>query len=145
MEQARNSLLEKGWIHVHHYWKNLETPEIEYDKTWKDVVDWLVPLDIEVRNRVEEELSLRQIKIKNGAYIIHWGSRGEYTFKVKDVYIRAVDLLEMDKRKDWKHIWKHGIFPKIETFLWLILTRNVLTQDKLRKRGYKGHSICMFC
>jgi hypothetical protein len=93
----------------------------------------------------EEELSLRQIKIKNGSDIIHWGSRGEGTFKVKYAYIRAVDLSEMDKRKDWQRIWQPGIWPKIVTFLWLILTKKVLTWDKLRKRGYEGPSICMLC
>jgi hypothetical protein len=59
MERARNSMMEKGWTLVHQYWKNLGSPNSEYDRIWKDLGDWPVHLDTEVRNHIKVDLSLR--------------------------------------------------------------------------------------
>lgn len=142
MEQVRNSMMEKGWTQVHQYWKR---PDSEFVRIWKDPADWPAQLDPEVRNRTKAELSLRQIRIKNGSNIIRWLNRGEGTYKVGDAYLQATNLSEAGKRKDWQCIWQPGIWPKIAPFLWLTLSRKVLTWDKLRKKGFEGPSICMLC
>jgi hypothetical protein len=114
MECARTSLLEKGWSLVHQYWESSGTPSTEIIRQWKDPADWPVNLEPETVNHIKGELSLRQIKLRNGMDILQWGNKGEGTYRVKYAYLQATNLSEEDRRQDWQRIWKPGIWPKIK-------------------------------
>jgi hypothetical protein len=46
---------------------------------------------------MEEELSLRKIRVINDPNIIHYGSKGEGSFKVRDAFMRCFDLIDEKK------------------------------------------------
>jgi hypothetical protein len=63
----------------------------------------------------------RKIRVSEGPDILWWGSKGEGTFTFKDVYRLVVGLPEIDMKREWKRIWKPRTWPKVGTFLWLVL------------------------
>ena len=45
----------------------------------------------------------------------------------------------------WKGLWIHKTIPKIDLFCWLMCHNRILTEDRLKKRGFHGPSRCLMC
>jgi hypothetical protein len=45
----------------------------------------------------------------------------------------------------WKGLWCHKTIPKIDLFCWLMCHNRILTEDRLKKRGFHGPSRCLMC
>jgi hypothetical protein len=45
----------------------------------------------------------------------------------------------------WKGLWCHKTIPKIDFFCWLMCHNIILTEDRLKKRGFHGLSRCLMC
>lgn len=47
--------------------------------------------------------------------------------------------------KPWQGVWSQHSIPKIDYFCWLLCHQRILTDDRLKKRGYLGPSRCALC
>ena len=45
----------------------------------------------------------------------------------------------------WKGLWRHNSIPKIDFFCWLICHNKILTEDRLKTRGFQGPSKFQLC
>jgi hypothetical protein len=66
-------------------------------------------------------------------------------FTLKEGYALQEGFQSMPKDPIWTAVWKSKFWPKISTFLWLLLQNKILTWDNLQKRGFIGPSICHLC
>jgi hypothetical protein len=49
------------------------------------------------------------------------------------------------RERIWKIIWKMNIWPKVNTFLCLLIHDRILTWDNLHKGGFIGPLACPLC
>jgi hypothetical protein len=86
-----------------------------------------------------------KIHISDGSDILRWGYSPMGMFTVKEAYFLHENFHTQPKEHIWNIIWKSKLWPKISTFLWLMVQNRILTWDNLRKRGFIGPSICHLC
>jgi hypothetical protein len=87
----------------------------------------------------------RKIPVRGGADILRWGYSTAGTFTIKEAYNIHNNPKVEDKEAIWNKVWNSTLWPKISTFLWLIVHIRALTWDNLRKRGFIGPSLCVLC
>jgi ribonuclease HI len=87
----------------------------------------------------------RQILTREGPDILRWGYSPAGTFNIKEAYLLQEPSHEQNKEPIWSKVWNKELWPKVSTFLWLVVHNRALTWDNLRKRGFIGPSICALC
>jgi hypothetical protein len=87
----------------------------------------------------------RQIPVREGADILRWGYSTAGTFTIKEAYNIHSRHQANDKEAIWNKVWNSALWPKVSTFLWLVVHNRTLTWDNLRKRGFIGPSLCVLC
>jgi hypothetical protein len=75
--------------------------------------------------------------------MLKWGHSASGNFSVKEAY--SIHCHQNNQQGDniWSKIWRKELWPKVSTFLWLIIHNRILTWDNLRKRGFTGPSMCI--
>jgi hypothetical protein len=74
-----------------------------------------------------------------------WGHSPHGNFTLKEGHALQEGFQFMPKDPIWTVVWKSKFWPKISTFLWLLIQNKILTWDNLQKRGFIGPSICHLC
>jgi hypothetical protein len=73
------------------------------------------------------------------------GEKGDGNFHIKEAYQEAMGLDNEANNPLWSKVWNPQIWPKVATFLWLVVNKRALTWDRVVKRGFTGPSICLLC
>jgi hypothetical protein len=87
----------------------------------------------------------RKILTREGPDILRWGYSTAGIFNIKEAYLLQGQHQEQRKEHIWSKVWNPALWPKVSTFLWLVVHNRALTWDNLRKRGFIGPSICALC
>jgi len=108
--------------------------------------DWWRNLgDEEDWKSVQDLLSDRQIRTREGHDRLRWGHLPKGTFSVKEAYGIIAGWSNQQQQKEWSRLWEAKLWPKISIFLWLVCKKRILTWDNLKKRGMQGPSWCVMC
>jgi exonuclease III len=127
--------------------KDLWQPQRQYSqwRQWKlSHQDLGVQADFNL-NKWHEQANRRRIPSRNGPDILRWGYATAGTFTIKEAYSIYSNPQAVDKAAIWRKAWNPALWPKVSTFLWLIIHNRALTWDNLRKRGFIGPSLCVLC
>jgi hypothetical protein len=92
-----------------------------------------------------QEAGRRKIPRREGPNILRWGDSTLGNFLVKEAYRIHNNHHNLEADNIWRKIWSKAFWPKVSTFLWLIIHNRILTWDNLRKRGFIGPSMCVLC
>jgi hypothetical protein len=93
----------------------------------------------------QQEAGRRKIPRREGSDILRWGHSASSNFSVKEAYGIQCNHNNQQGDNIWSKIWRKELWPKVSTFLWLIIHNRILTWDNLRKRGFTGPSMCVLC
>jgi ribonuclease HI len=130
-------------LKVKDLWKPLEARQNW--RQWKtSSQDLGIPPDVNL-SAWQYEAARRKIPIKEGPDILRWGHSASGNFSVKEAYYLQGNYHNQERDTIWRKIWNKALWPKVSTFLWLIIHNRILTWDNLRKRGFIGPSICVLC
>jgi ribonuclease HI len=91
------------------------------------------------------EAGCKKIPRKEGPDILIWGHSASGNFSIKEAYCINDNYHNQEADNIWSKIWSKALWPKVSTFLWLIIHNKILTWDNLRKRGFIGPSMCVLC
>jgi hypothetical protein len=87
----------------------------------------------------------RKICISEDLEILRWGYTPTGTLTIKEGYHLQENFHNQLKEHLWNIIWKSKLWPKVSTFLWILVQNRILTWDNVRKRGFMGPSIFHLC
>eukprot|EP00253_Pinus_taeda_P012787 PITA_12787 len=143
LQPLKLAYLTEGHNRVNHYWNSSsEDPE------WRE---WKVfnPDHNEVPHAVihdlNQQLLKRKIRIAVENDKLRWGPKGNGEFSLKE----ARSIIEREEQPDtvpWADkVWDNFQWPKIRTFLWLLMQRRTLTWENLLRKGFQGPSRCPMC
>eukprot|EP00253_Pinus_taeda_P018879 PITA_18879 len=133
----------QGRYKVSQYWNQNST-----DANWREWIN-LNPGNIEVNNHTNQHFNERILKINirktEEDEKLRWGLKGNGKFSSKE----ARNIIEKEEEEavmPWcSKVWDNLLWPKIRTFLWLLMRNKNLTWDNLCKKGFEGPSICPMC
>jgi ribonuclease HI/exonuclease III len=103
-----------------------------------------IPETLDLRSW-HSQATKRKILCRNGPDILRWGHTTTGTFTIKEAYSLQANQQNPGKEPIWNKVWSSALWPKISTFLWLLVHNRALTWDNLRKRGFNGPSMCVLC
>jgi hypothetical protein len=132
-----------GRFTVSQYW----SPNSE-DQDWRE---WMV-FDPTHNEHIQEtiqdlnqRISKRKIRIAAENDKLRWGPKGNGNFSLKE----ARSIIEEEEQPNilpWAtKVWDSLLWPKIRTFLWLLMQKRTLTWENLMKKGFRGPSRCPMC
>jgi len=76
---------------------------------------------------------------------LRWGMRGNGDFSLKEAR-DIIEKVEQEEAVPWyDKVWDNLFWPKIKTFLWLLMKNRTLTCENLRNKGFIGPSRCPMC
>jgi hypothetical protein len=78
-------------------------------------------------------LKTMRIQKHIGEDILQWGTQGIGICFVKQAYHLEAKFHMLEKDPIWDKIWNMELWPKIASFLWLLIKRKTLTWDRLLK------------
>jgi hypothetical protein len=134
---------EVGLIKVKDYW--IPDGPREIWRIWKKSHEDLnIPTDLNLQP-LQAHLDSRKILSQQGDDILRWGHSTTGTFNIREAYHLRAGHNSLQREEVWSKIWETKSWPKINTFLWLVVHNNILTWDNLRKRGFIGPSWCQLC
>ena len=90
-------------------------------------------------------LRKRLIRAAQGPDILCWGKLKGGSFNLKEAYSYIENRDNEDKVAWYDNVWNCNLWPKINTFLWLLQNRKILTWENLPKKGFTGPSRCPLC
>eukprot|EP00253_Pinus_taeda_P013888 PITA_13888 len=133
----------EGHSRVNHYWNSSsEDPEWREWKVFNPDQNG-VPQD--VIHDLNQQIRKRKIRIAVENDKLRWGPKGNGEFSLKE----ARSIIEQEEQPDivpWANkIWDNFQWPKIRTFLWLLMQKKTLTWENLRRKGFQGPSKCHMC
>ena len=101
-----------------------------------DQKDWAPHNNPQAWSDLSSELQKRQILLDSAEDKIRWRKNSAGLFNLKEAYryIAKLDQLQLDSK--WNSIWDRKQWPKISTFLWLVMHMKILTWDNLRRKGF---------
>eukprot|EP00253_Pinus_taeda_P021341 PITA_21341 len=133
----------EGHFRVNHYW-NPSSEDSEW-REWKvfNPAHNEVPRDaIQVLN---QKILKRKIRIAAENDKLSWGPKGNGEFSLKE----ARSIIEREEQPNivpWADkVWDNFQWPKIRTFLWLLMQKKTLTWENLLRKGFRGPSRCPMC
>jgi hypothetical protein len=90
-------------------------------------------------------MEARKICIHDAPDILRWGHTTKGVFSIKEAYTLKAIHHWLNKEEIWNKIWKANLWPKVNTFLWLLVQNKILTWENFLKRGFTGPSIFPLC
>jgi hypothetical protein len=129
--------------HIQDLWLNV--PHQPPWHSWKLLPqDLNLPIDLDLQPW-QTIVGKRKICINEEMDILHWGYTPSRTFTIKESYHLQENFRNQLKEHIWNIIWKTQLWPKVSTFLWLLVRNCILTRDNLKKCGFIGLSIFYLC
>eukprot|EP00253_Pinus_taeda_P029227 PITA_29227 len=133
----------QGKYTVNQYWH-----QHNIDDNWRDWINFTSE-NTEDNNHTtqifNESILKRKIRKTEEDDKLRWGLKGNGNFSLKE----ARNILERNEQGEilpWSSkVWDNLLWPKIITFLWLLMRNKTLTWDNLRKKGFVGPSRCPMC
>jgi hypothetical protein len=123
-------------LKVKDLWKPLEARQTW--RQWKtSSQDLRVPDDLNL-SAWHYHAGRRKIPIREGPDILRWGHSTSGNFSVKEAYYLQGNYHNQETDNIWNKIWNKALWPKVSTFLWLIIHNRILTWDNLRKGASLG-------
>jgi hypothetical protein len=139
----KRSLHQNALPKVKELWMS-QTPHQRW-RQWKTSHEVLgIPETIDLQSWQSQAAS-RKILYREGPNILRWGYTTAGTFTIKEAYSLLADQSNPRKEPIWNKVWNSALWPKVSTFLWLVVHNKSLTWDNLRKRGFIGPSIYVLC
>eukprot|EP00253_Pinus_taeda_P029995 PITA_29995 len=119
-----------------------------WDPIWRKWIN-LNPGNTEENNESSQQFSERILKINiwktEEDDKLRWGLKGNGNFSLKE----ARNIIEKEEQVEvvpWcSKVWDSLLWPKIKSFLWLLMRNKTLTWDNLCKKGFWGPSRCPMC
>jgi hypothetical protein len=68
---------------------------------------------------------------REGPDILRWGYSTAGTFTIKEAYFTTGQSPRKNKEPIWSKVWNPALWPKVSTFLWLVVHNRALTWDNL--------------
>eukprot|EP00253_Pinus_taeda_P018398 PITA_18398 len=138
---ARNN---RNLVQEHSFWEIRNGR----DPIWRDSII-LNPGNTEEDNESSQQFNERILKRKirktEEDDKLRWGLKGNGNFSLKE----ARNIIEREEQVEavpWcSKVWDSLLWPKIRTFLWLLMRNKTLTWDNLCKKGFRGPSRCPMC
>jgi ribonuclease HI len=121
-------------VDAEHPWRQWKTSNQDLD----------IPPDINLA-AWQQEAGRRKIPSREGHDMLRWGHSASGNFSVKEAYNIQCHQDNQPADTIWSKIWRKELWPKVSTFLWLIIHNRILTWDNLLKRGFTGPSMCTLC
>eukprot|EP00253_Pinus_taeda_P017898 PITA_17898 len=133
----------EGHNRVNHYW-NSSSEDLEW-REWKAFNPDQDEVPQDVIHDLNQQIRKRKIRIAVENDKLRWGSKGNREFSLKE----ARSIIEREEQPDtvpWADkVWDNFQWPKIRTFLWLLMQKRTLTWENLRRKGFQGPSKCHLC
>eukprot|EP00253_Pinus_taeda_P036043 PITA_36043 len=143
LENYKREAQTGGNYRVSQYWSP-DSIEREW-RTWKPPNSISFTAD---NAQIQSLLStLNKIKIRSSSVRdqLRWGMRGNGSYTLKEARMQ-LEQNEQGETLPWStKVWDSLFWPKIKTFLWLLMRGKTLTWDNLQKKGFSGPSICPMC
>eukprot|EP00253_Pinus_taeda_P007743 PITA_07743 len=128
---------------VNQYWHQQST-----DDHWRDWINFNSENRGDNNHTAQlfnEGILKRKIRKTREDDKLRWGLKGNGNFSLKE----ARNILEKDEQGEilpWSSkAWDNLLWPKIRTFLWLLMRNKTLTWDNLHKKGFVRPSRCPMC
>ena len=117
----------------------------EHFEKWKHFEWWQALSPTKDIQSFWDDLQTRQIRINQDNDKIRWGLSQTSAFNMKEATAILTNSGTDNHDPKWKNIWKANLWPKISSFLQLLLRRCILTWENQQKRGSIGPSQCYLC
>jgi hypothetical protein len=143
MQHIQAQMQQGDTLRVANIWKDEPLPP--HWRNWKVLhTDLNLPADCNLQPW-QEATTQRKVRIREGSNILRWGHSPLGSFSIKEAYNLKAKFHLQPKDNIWKIVWHSHFWPKISTFLWLLVQNHILTWDNLWKRGFIGPSVCHLC
>eukprot|EP00253_Pinus_taeda_P036193 PITA_36193 len=133
----------EGQFRVNHYWN----PSSE-DSEWREWIVFNPAHNEDIQDAIQvlnQQILKRKNRIAAENDKLRWGPKGHGEFSLKE----ARSIIEREEQPDimpWADkVWDSFQWPKIRTFLWLLMQKKTLTWENLLKKGFRGPSRCRMC
>eukprot|EP00253_Pinus_taeda_P029800 PITA_29800 len=130
----------EGHFRVNHYWN----PSCA-DSEWREWIGFNPAHNEEIQDAIQvlnQQILKRKIQIAAENDKLRWGPKGNGEFSLKE----ARSIIEREEQLDimpWADkVWDSFQWPKIRTFLWLLMQKKTLTWENLLRKGFRGPSRC---
>eukprot|EP00253_Pinus_taeda_P027881 PITA_27881 len=143
LENYKREVQTAGNYKVNHYWSQ-ETNEQEW-RTWNPPKSLSFTAESAQFQSLLSTLNKRKIQSSSANDQIRWGMKWNGSYTLKEARIQ-LEQNEQGEILPWSTKVLDSLFwPKIKTFLWLLMRGKTLTWDNLRKKGFSGPLICPMC
>eukprot|EP00253_Pinus_taeda_P006873 PITA_06873 len=133
----------EGNFRVNQYWN----PTSE-DLEWREWTIFNPTHNEDIQETIQalnQQILKRKIRMAAENDKLRWGPKGNRDFSLKE----ARSIIEREEQPDimpWTDkVWDSLQWPKIRTFLWLLMQKKTLTWENLLKKGFRGPSRCPMC
>eukprot|EP00253_Pinus_taeda_P011770 PITA_11770 len=143
LENYKREAQTGGNYRVNQYWSP-DNIEQEW-RTWKPPNSISFTADNAQIQSLLSTLNKRKIRSSSVRDQLRWEMRGNGSYTLKEARMQ-LEQNEQGETLPWStKVWDSLFWPKIKTFLWLLMREKTLTWDNLRKKGFSGPSICPMC
>lgn len=133
----------EGKFRVNQYWN-----PISEDPDWREWTIFNSSNNENIQESIQalnQQILKRKIRISEENDKLRWGLKGNEDFSLKE----ARSIIEREEKPEivpWSDkVWDNLQWPKIKTFLWLLMQKKTLTWENLLKKGFRGPSRCPMC
>eukprot|EP00253_Pinus_taeda_P022159 PITA_22159 len=133
----------QGLIRVKDFWDLSQTPEKW--RSWRNIEcgeDSPLKIKAEALGDLLKKMMILKTKGKDQ---LRWGNNKQGAFNLKEAKGCLLGLNYSVPDKTWTHLWRQQGWMKINTFMWLVHHKKILTWENIRKRGIMGPSRCQLC
>eukprot|EP00253_Pinus_taeda_P011321 PITA_11321 len=143
LENYKREVQTTGKYKVNQYWSQ-DTNEQEW-RIWNPPNSLSFTAESAQIQSLLTILNKRKIRTSSASDQLRWGMKGNGSYTLKEARIQ-LEQNELGEILPWStKVWDSLFWPKIKTFLWLLMKGKTLTWDNLRKKGFSGPSICPMC
>eukprot|EP00253_Pinus_taeda_P023451 PITA_23451 len=133
----------EGHERVYQYW-NASSEDPEW-REWKTFNLDQHGMPQQVIQDLNQQIQKRRIRIAAENDKLRWGPKGNGDFSLKEAR-SVIEQVEHPDIVPWADkVWDNFQWPKIRTFLWLLMQKKTLTWENLQKKGFQGPSKCHMC
>eukprot|EP00253_Pinus_taeda_P020685 PITA_20685 len=115
-----------------------------WDEAWQQR-EKMLNLQEDQKTIFGKEIDSRKIKKREGRDILRWGKETKGIFTIKEAYKVKIQQDQGEEEQKWKRIWRTKWWPKIKLFAWLVGRKQILTWERIQKRGFSGPARCCLC
>eukprot|EP00253_Pinus_taeda_P009477 PITA_09477 len=143
LENYKREVQTTGNYTVNQYWSQ-EINEQEW-RTWNPPNSLSFTAESAQIRSLLSTLNKRKIRSSSPSDQLKWGMKGNGSYTLKEARMQ-LEQHEQGEILPWStKVWDSLFWPKIKTFLLLLMRGKTLTWDNLRKKGFSGPSICPMC